>query len=137
MSHGSFKNFNPKFDDWKINVERLNHYFIANDVEDADKKRSILLTVYGTQPYKLLKNLVKDGNLDSCLYNELAKLLTDHFDPKTSVIVHRFHFNSRNRAEGELIAAYSADLCELALHCEFGDNLPEMLRDRLVCGGNH
>ena len=96
-----------------------------------------MLTVCGTHTYKLLKSLVKDRDLDSCSYNELAKLLTDHFDPKTSVIVHRFHFNSRNRAEGESIAAYSAALRELALHCEFGDNLPEMLRDRLVCGVNH
>ena len=137
MSHGSFKNFNPKFDDWKIYVERLNYYFVANDVVDADKKRSILLTVCGTHTFKLLKSLVKDGNLDSCSFDELAKLLTDYFDPKTSIIVHRFHFNSRNRVDGESIATYVAALQELALHCEYGDNLPEMLRDHLVCGVNH
>ena len=49
----------------------------------------------------------------------------------------RFHFKSRVRALGESIASYIAALRELALHCECGDKLNEMLRDRLVCGVNH
>ena len=50
-THGSMKAFNAQVDDWSIYVERLQHYFIANDVTDAGKKRSILLTVCGTPTY--------------------------------------------------------------------------------------
>jgi len=131
------KAFNAQVDDWSIYVERLQHYFIANDVTDAGKKRSILLTVCGTPTYKLLRSLVKDGNLDTTSYDDLVKLLKDHYNLKTSVIVRRFHFNTRTRTSGESIASYVAALRELALHCEYGDKLAEMLRYRLVYSVNH
>ena len=35
------------------------------------------------------------------------------------------------------LASYVAALRELAEHCKYGTTLPEMLRDRLVCGVNH
>jgi len=118
-THGSMKAFNAQVDDWSIYVERLQHYFIANDVTDAGKKRSILLTVCGTPTYKLLRSLVKDGNLDTrcgigsgharlTSYDDLVKLLKDHYNLKTSVIVRRFHFNTRTRTSGESIASYVA-----------------------------
>ena len=44
---------------------------------------------------------------------------------------------AQNRAAGESIAGYVAALRELAEHCKYGTTLPEMLRDRLVCGVNH
>jgi len=34
-------------------------------------------------------------------------------------------------------AAYVAELHKLTEHCNFGETLPEMLRDRLVCGINN
>ena len=64
-------------------------------------------------------------------------MLTAHFDPKPSPIVQRFKFYNHIRAKGESIAMYVAALHVLAEHCEFGDTLPIMLRDCLVCGVNH
>ena len=138
-SHGTMKQFNPEVDDWPTYIERLQHYFVANDVDAAEKKRAIPLTVCGAPTYKLLRSLVPDGKLDgnSATYDSLVKLLKDYYNPKPSPIVQRFHFNSRSRASNESIAAYVAALRELALKCEFGDHLQEMLRDRLVCGVNH
>ena len=48
----------------------------------------------------------------------------------------RFKFNSRSRKSGEAVADYVAALKHLAIHCEFGDSLEDMLRDRLACGIN-
>ena len=48
----------------------------------------------------------------------------------------RFRFNSRLRKEGESVAAYMAELRRLAEHCNYGDTLDKMLRDRLVWGIN-
>ena len=50
--------------------------------------------------------------------------------------VHRYKFNSRVRQQGESVASFVAELRHLAIDCEFGDSLNEMLRDRLVCGVN-
>ena len=131
------KPFNPSLEDWETYEERLQHYFIANDVADATKKRSILLTVCGAQTYKLLRSLVADGSVGTTSYERLVELLKQHFNPKPSVIVQRWHFNTRVQAPGESIANYIAALRALALHCDYGDKLSEMLRDRLVCGVNH
>ena len=40
------------------------------------------------------------------------------------------------RQRGESVASFVAELRHLAIDCEFGDSLNEMLRDRLVCGVN-
>ena len=138
-THGTIKQFNPQVDDWPTYVERLQYYFVANNVDDAAKKRAILLTVCGAPTYKLLRSLVPDGKLDGddATYDSLVKLLKDYYNPKPSPIVQRFHFNSRSRSPNESVTVYVAALRDLALKCDYGDQLQEMLRDRLVCGVNH
>ena len=135
--HGTVGAFDPTVDDWSTYTERLKHYFVANKVTDAEQKASILLAVCGTQAYKLLRSLVPDNKLEGVSFEELSKLLKDHYDPPPSTIVQRFHFNSRSRKPSESISEYMAALRDLARHCDYGANLSEMLRDRLVCGVNH
>ena len=69
------------------------------------------------------------------------RLLTNwtntHFSPRPSEIVERFKCHSRNRKEGEGVKTYVAALRKLSEHCNYGETLPEMLRDRLVCGINN
>ena len=48
----------------------------------------------------------------------------------------RFKFNTRARKESESVATYVAELKRLGGHCEFGENINEMVRDRLLCGVN-
>ena len=67
-------------------------------------------------------------------YQELVKLIQDHLAPKPSEIVQRFKFNNGFRTEGESVADFVAALRNLAEHCEYGDTLETMLRDRIVCG---
>ena len=57
-THGTVSAFEPGKEDWSTYVERLNHYFVANGVEDAAKKRAILLTACGASTYKLIRSLL-------------------------------------------------------------------------------
>ena len=140
-AYGKIRSFNSKTDEWEIYEEQLRFYMVANNISDPTKKRSILLTVCGEQTFKLLRSLVPDGKLDGddVSYESLVALLRAHYKKKQSVVVHRFHFNTRTRQESESIADYIAALRELAMNCNFGapERLEEMLRDRLVCGVNH
>ena len=140
-TYGKIKPFQPSVDDWTIYQDKLKFYFSANGIVDDTKKRAILLTVCGDPAYKLLRSMVPNGELDAdgITYTSLVTLLKDHYAPKTSVIVHRYNFNTRSRNQGESIADYVAVLRNLALDCKFGptERLEEMLRDRLVCGVNH
>ena len=48
----------------------------------------------------------------------------------------RYKFNTSTRKDSESVATYVAELKRLGEHCQFGDKLHEMVRDRLVCGVN-
>ena len=57
-----------------------------------------------------------------------------HYEPEPIVIAERFHFYQPNQKPGESIADYHACLRKLASRCQFGEFLPQALRDKLVCG---
>ena len=120
-------------EDWRHYIERVNHFFEANEITDPDKRRSIFLVCVGAKTYKLVRSLAAREDPKDKSYEDLAKLLQDHFIPKPSAIVQRFKFNTRSQQPGDTITMFLAELRHLNTeHCEFGITLDEMLRDRLV-----
>ena len=134
MLHGSSGEFDSSREDWTSYSERLMQYFAANDVEAAGKRRAILLSVCSASTYRLIRNLVAPQKPTDKSFEELVALVKQHHNPKPSVIVQRYLFNTRVRRSGETIAAFVAKLRHLTEHCDFGASLDDMLRDRLVCG---
>ena len=49
---GRIKEFCDRKEDWNQYVERLEYFFAANRIIEAEKKCSVFLTVTGTQAYK-------------------------------------------------------------------------------------
>ncbi|XP_049325965.1 uncharacterized protein LOC125785828 [Astyanax mexicanus] len=131
---GTLTRFDNGNQSWEEYCEVLSHFFEANEITDAAKKRAILLSSVGSQAYGLMRNLLSPTKPGEKTYDELVELLKEHYNPKPSEIVQRFKFNSRNRKPKESVSEYVAVLRELAQHCNYGDKLTEMLRDRLVCG---
>ena len=129
---GEFKDGGEE--EWTHYVERMQHYFTANDVKSKEKQLSIFLSVCGASTYKLISSLVAPKKPGDCGLDELLKLISEHKNPKPSFIVQRFKFNSRIRKTGESISAYVAELRHIAENCQYGTSLEDMLRDRLVCG---
>lgn len=134
-SHGSVRSFDSKREDRTSYTERLNYYFIANDIASDEKKHSILLSKCGPAAYKLIKSLVDKDELVMISHANLVKAVQDHSEPKPSVIVERYKFNSRTQAAGESIASFVAALRHLARYCDYRETLNDMLRDRLVLWG--
>nr|XP_054759433.1 uncharacterized protein LOC129265467 [Lytechinus pictus] len=131
---GTIGEFREDEGSWSEYIERMGHYFDANSIIDEGRKRSILLSVCGASTYKLMSSLAAPRKPGEVEFKELVKLMTDHRDPKPSVIVQRFKFNSRSRRPDESLSTYIAELRRLANECKFGTILEEMLRDRIVCG---
>ena len=123
-------------DDWVQYIERMEHYFLANEITDASKQRSILISSMGQKACKILRNIVAPEKPTDVSFTNLVSAMTSHFSPPPSEIVQRFRFNSRVRKPGETVAAYIAELRALSEHCNYGNTLESMLRDRLVCGVN-
>ncbi|CAB4008107.1 Retrovirus-related Pol poly from transposon, partial [Paramuricea clavata] len=88
----------------------------------------------GSKTYSLLKDLLLPEKPADKNFDEIVSTLQKHLNPKPLEIAERFRFYKRNQQEGESILSYIAELKKLTTHCNFGNNLEETLRDRLVCG---
>ena len=107
--------------DWTAYCEHLEQYFTANDVEDldADKKRAILLSYCEAPTYRLIRNLVAPAKPTTKSFADFTKLVADHYIPSPSMIVQCFQFNSHSQKDGESIAEFVADLCQISEHCNY------------------
>ena len=135
MAVQSFGPFDGAEEDWRSYTERLGQYFIANQITGEERKRAFLLSICGPQTYQLMRNiLAPTAKPEDKNFEELVSLVEGHKNPKPSVIVRRYNFNSRTRKPEETVAEYVAELRKLAEYCAFGSDVEDMLRDRIVCG---
>lgn len=130
---GRIDTFDHGQESWDSYSERLEQYFICNDVK-VEKRVLALFSLVGGSTYTLLRGLTAPKKLSEEQYKELVKLLKEHFNPNPFVIAERFRFHKREQRKGESIREYLAAIRKLSEHCEFGTNLSDSLRDRLVCG---
>ena len=131
---GQVEQFELGSDDWVLYTERLDQFFLANEITNDTKKVAVLLTAIGPKAYSLLRNLLAPVNPATKEYEELIDVMKDHLRPKPVVIAERFKFHRRNQGDGETVAQYMVELRKLAEYCDFKDYLNEDLRDRFVCG---
>jgi hypothetical protein len=68
-------------EDWSNYVERLDHYFEANDIKSKDKQRAIFLATVGAKTYKLIRNLVDQDQPKDKSYDDLTKLVQEFCKP--------------------------------------------------------
>lgn len=123
--------------DWSDFVDRLDQYFIANQLDgpdEAGRRRAVLLTVCGSQAYALMKDLLAPAKPTDKSYDALTTLLKEHYKPKAGVIISRYKFYTHRRREDQAISSYVAELRHLAEPCDFGASLESMLRDFFVMG---
>ena len=134
---GKLTEYDPEQEEWRSYSERLEFFFTADDIKDAEKKKAILLSSSGSKTYKLFHGLTAPAKPGDKTFAELVKLIKNHLSPKPNPIAERFRFNTRDRQSEESVANYVAEFRRLTEHCEYGTSLNEMLRDCLVCGIKH
>jgi len=136
VAFGKVNSFNPSQDEWPLYIEQLGHVFVANGITEEAKKRAVFLSVIGASTYKLLSSLIAPEKLGDKEYTFLVNKLSEHFTHAPSKIVERFKFHTRFCKPGESVTAFVSELRSIAKHCNFGDTLETMFRDRIVCGIN-
>ena len=129
VQHETLASFDLSNESWLHYVESLGSYFVTIDVQGDDKKSYILLSICGHQTLKLIRSLPNAQALETKSYSDLVKMVTDYYDPKQSIIVQRYKFNSCVRAADESVATYIAVLCYIAEYCDYKDSLQDMLQD--------
>ena len=128
--------FEPSKGSWVSYIERLEQFFIATDVATNEKKRAILLSGCGPHAYRLIQRLVLPAKPCNKRFDELVKPMKEHQMPPPNPVLERFKFHTRSRQQGKSMADFVTSLRRLSEHCEFGDGLDDLHRDRLICGCN-
>ncbi|XP_064624576.1 uncharacterized protein K02A2.6-like [Lineus longissimus] len=115
------------------------NYLIAAEDErnkfSPQRKRGLLLHSIGAEAqrvfYTLREDAVEyaDGDDD---YVKALKLLESHFAPVENTIAARVRFRKRSQHTNETIDQFVTNLRELAIPCNYGDRLDEMVRDQIV-----
>ena len=69
-NYGKSEEYDPQ-EEWSQCIERLESYFEANGVDNADKQREILLSVCGSKTYKLIRYLTMPGKPSDKTFKEI------------------------------------------------------------------
>ena len=90
--YARLEQFNYSDGDWKSYQERLEQFFVVNEVEANDEARirATLLTVYGRDAYNLLRKLCAPKKPSEGSFANLRKKIEEHFNPKPSEVIQRF-----------------------------------------------
>ena len=78
---GCLEEFQPEEDSIASYLERVELYFVVNDI-DSDKKVPVFLSTVGARTYSLLCDLLAPVKLNDQTFQMLADTLKDHFEPK-------------------------------------------------------
>ena len=131
--HGTAPVFDSTQEEWEDYAERLDSYFLANDIGDPAKKRAILVNDVGPKMYRLIKTLCLPEKPQDYSFEEIVKRVKAHFHPKPSPIIKRYKFNERSRNLESPLPSSSLLFGRLPM-TEYGTVLDDMLQDRLVFG---
>jgi len=146
-TYGSIEPFNGKKDEWEQYIERIEQFFLANELGEIvptdnnaaavtkrqEKRKAILLSLIGPETYSLLRNLVSPDKPADKSFHDITTALQNYYAPKPSSTVQRFKFNTTIRKPGESVAQFLSALRKVAEHCEFTD-LQERLKDQFLYG---
>lgn len=85
-------------DDWNAYVERVEQYFIANEIKD-DKRVAAMLSLMANKTHGLLRNLSSPAKPSSLSFKDIVEMLQKHLSLKPLLIAERFRFHKRSQLE--------------------------------------
>ena len=115
-SIGKIDEFKPEEESVAAYLERMELFFAANNIKEAEKQVTVFLSVVGANTYTLLRGLVAPEKPKDKSFTQLTEVLKKHYEPTRIVIAERFYFHRRGQQVGESIAQYVAELRRLAIH---------------------
>jgi hypothetical protein len=130
---GQIPEFQGVGDDWNVYVERLEQFFEVNDVPDT-KHTALLISVIGTDSYKVLRDLCHPTLPKNKAFEELCELLRKQYSPQIAIFRERGNFYSARQFSHENVTTWYGRIKKLSVDCKFGDNLEKVLLDKFITG---
>ena len=85
-TYGNMGEFNQATENWAAYMERMEQYFLANEVTTTNKKLAISLSMCGPTTYNLSWSLVALSKVTDIVYGTLLEKINKHFIPRPSII---------------------------------------------------
>ncbi|KAJ6645863.1 hypothetical protein Bhyg_01072, partial [Pseudolycoriella hygida] len=101
--------------------DRVCQFLKANKVEEDSMKTSVFISIMGHEIYDILKSLTVPEKPSAKTFNELLKILRNHFAPRKNKRAERYKFNKAVQQSGESINEFIVRLKSLAQTCKFGE----------------
>ena len=133
MEIGKLNIHGADVEDW---FERFELYCVTNTKIKENNKIAFFFTQAGEDTYSLAKDLAFPKKPKDLTYDEAKSLLVNHLKPRNFTIKERATFNTLLRKPEQNIKDFIRTLQKQASKCNFGDNLEDQLRDRLLAGIN-
>lgn len=123
--------FRPSTDNWAIYQERLEQYFVFQDIMEPENKKAMIISVIGNFAYGDLRNMCAPNSVSSKSYDELCALLQQQYADPENVHFERKKFYAATR-NGEPVQQLLLRLKGLATPCKFGAEYHSKLLDKVV-----
>jgi len=82
--HGSIGEFSVGSETWVSYIERLQQYFVANNIKGEDRERAVLLSVCGASTYQLIRSVVSPEKPTEKIFELLVTLMSIIFPSRQS-----------------------------------------------------
>ncbi|KAI5638955.1 hypothetical protein NE865_08407 [Phthorimaea operculella] len=133
---GEVSVFDHNTQEWEVYYGRFKQFLKLNEtvIKEDTSKCALLLSNLADDTYRLTRNLLHPKDLDKVTFGELTTALDGHFKPKQCTFADRAKFYDARRSPGESVDDWAARLRGLAIRCEFGTALDQLITDRFVLG---
>ncbi|KAI5633447.1 hypothetical protein NE865_13855 [Phthorimaea operculella] len=123
-------------EEWEVYYGRFKQFLKLNEtvIKEDTSKCALLLSNLADDTYRLARNLLHPKDLEKVTFGELTTALDGHFKPKQCTFADRAKFYDARRSPGESVDDWAARLRGLAIRCEFGTALDQLITDRFVLG---
>ena len=129
------REFDPNafdWDEWEILFET--HLAVEN-VQDEERKRNLLITSLGVQPFKTLIAICKPKKPTECGYEQLIEKLRSNYAQVTFASTERIKFFAARQDSSQTLTNFANALRDKATKCDFPQNFYEQALITAFVGG--
>ena len=113
---------------WKKLILRLENLFVALDIKDQARQKSLLLHYGGANLSDIYYTLASEDDKE---YQQVKEKLEAHFEPKVNVTFETYNFQQLAQEQDESVDKFVTRLREAASRCDFHDKERE-IKDQIV-----
>ncbi|CAF4430287.1 unnamed protein product, partial [Rotaria magnacalcarata] len=111
--------FDPNSYDWDEWEVLFDTYLEVEAINEDSKKRNLLITLLGVQPFKTLLSICKPKKPTECSYTELVEKLRSNYARVTFPSTERIKFFAKRQESSQTLTEFANELRDKSTTCKF------------------